>query len=361
MKTVFVVDLESVSTRYTCEWKWYVPELLQSNGLNVQIVDGPTDIPAATTPGAFLNFGGTNIYKAAQVEKMGRLFCEGKVKDGDYFLFTDAWHPGIINLKYMAELLGIKVKIGACWHAGSYDPHDFLGRLIGNKPWVRNTERALFDSIDHNFFATRFHVELFAETYAGDLGTKAWSDFMIQSGKIVLTGWPMDYMPKILEKYKGAPKRDLVLFPHRIAPEKQPEIFKHMRASMPNYEFVICQERQLTKATYHSLLAEAKIVFSCSLQETLGISPYEGAILGAVPLLPDRLSYTEMYDKKFKYKSEWTSDHLTYINNAYQIQSRIEDIMENYDKWVEPTAKLADNLTAKFFSAGSMVEAIKCS
>ena len=30
------------------------------------------------------------------------------VKRGTH-IFTDAWHPGIINVKYMAELLGIKV------------------------------------------------------------------------------------------------------------------------------------------------------------------------------------------------------------------------------------------------------------
>ena len=40
----------------------------------------------------------------------------------------------------MAELLGVDISIGGLWHAGSYDPHDFLGRLIGDKPWVRHAE-----------------------------------------------------------------------------------------------------------------------------------------------------------------------------------------------------------------------------
>ena len=40
----------------------------------------------------------------------------------------------------MAELLGVKIRIGGMWHAGSYDPQDFLGRLIGDTPWVRNAE-----------------------------------------------------------------------------------------------------------------------------------------------------------------------------------------------------------------------------
>ena len=90
--TIFLVDLEAVETRYTGQWKAYVPLLLQEQGHNVHVISGPTDIPNATTPGAFLNFGGTNVYKAVQVEEMARLFTEGKVESGDHFVFTDAWH-----------------------------------------------------------------------------------------------------------------------------------------------------------------------------------------------------------------------------------------------------------------------------
>ena len=77
--TVFLVDLEAVETRYTAQWKSHVPKLLTEAGHIVRTIAGPTDIPSATTPGAFLNFGGTNIYKSAQVEQMGRLFCNGSV------------------------------------------------------------------------------------------------------------------------------------------------------------------------------------------------------------------------------------------------------------------------------------------
>ena len=50
---VWLIDLESVETRYTCEWKTHVPHLLQSHGIEVEIVEGADDIPPATTPGAF--------------------------------------------------------------------------------------------------------------------------------------------------------------------------------------------------------------------------------------------------------------------------------------------------------------------
>ena len=136
---IFLFDLEYVETRYTAQWKTELPQqIADTTGSDVTIIEGPADIAGEPTPGAFLDFGGTNIYKAAQVAQMSMFFKEGKVKDGDHFVFADAWHPGILQLKYMLELLQIKGTIHGLWHAGSYDPYDFLGRLIGDKPWVRH-------------------------------------------------------------------------------------------------------------------------------------------------------------------------------------------------------------------------------
>jgi hypothetical protein len=365
MANVFLIDLESVETRYTGQWKAHVPSLLRKAGHNVQIISGPTDIPNATTPGAFLNFGGTNIYKSAQVEQMGRLFCSGSVVAGDHFIFTDAWHPGIINLKYMSELLQIPVTIHALWHAGSYDPQDFLGRLIGRAKWVRHAEKSFFYAIDHNYFATDFHIRMFVDNLLEDgfKNENPWYDLdfedYLTSGKIVRTGWPMEYMEDTLTSYKAMTKRDLILFPHRIAPEKQVEIFRDLKEHLPQYEFVICQEQELTKNEYHNMLGEAKLVFSANLQETLGISWYEGAIVDAIPMVPDRLSYSEMAYSTFKYPSEWTLNFDTYQTHRPLLCDKIMQYMNNYEKFLPTLRKQTQDLTDNFFSANKLLEMIK--
>jgi len=366
LMNVFLVDLESVETRYTGQWKTHVPELLQKAGHHVEIISGPSDIPSATTPGAFLNFGGTNIYKASQVEQLGRLFCAGSVKAGDHFIFTDAWHPGIINLKYMSELLGIPVTTHGLWHAGSYDPQDFLGRLVGNKPWVRNAEKSFFHAFDHNYFATDFHIKMFYTNLLNDYPTENpwYSEHLeeILNGeepRIVRTGWPMEYMQDTLTMYKNMPKRDLILFPHRIAPEKQVEIFRDLKEHLPQYEFVVCQDQFLTKNEYHNLLGEAKIVFSANLQETLGISCYEGAVVDAIPMVPDRLSYTEMYYDTFKYPSTWTESFDSYTVYRPDLCNKIIQFMENYKKFVPTVHKQARDLHERFFSATGLLNNIK--
>ena len=364
--TVFLVDLEAVDTRYTGEWKRHVPNLLRKAGHNVQIISGPEDIPTATTPGAFLNFGGTNIYKARQVEQMGRLFCSGAVNAGDHFVFTDAWHPGVINLKYMSELLGIPVTTHGLWHAGSYDPQDFLGRLVGNKPWVRHAEKSFFAAFDYNYFATQFHIELFFTNLLNDYPTEnPWfEDDLAElragtfSDKFVRTGWPMEYMDDTLTMYKNMPKRDLILFPHRVAPEKQVEIFRDLAHHLPQYEFVVCQDQQLTKNEYHNLLGEAKMVFSANLQETLGISCYEGAVVDAIPMVPDRLSYSEMYYDTFKYPSVWTNDYNTYTAYRPDLCRKIIEHMDHYSTRIPAIRKQTKDLHDNFFSANKLLDHI---
>lgn len=358
--TVFLVDLEAVDTRYTGQWKTHVPTLLRSNGIGVVVIDGPTDIPETTTPGAFLNFGGTNIYKATQVEKISRLFCEGSVKDGDYFLFTDAWHPGIVNVKYMIDLLGVDAKLGGLWHAGSYDPHDFLGRLIGDDPWVRHAEKSFFHALDHNYFATRFHVDMFNENLFDST-----LDINRNDGKIVITGWPFENLKDNILADTGAidvtHKEDIILFPHRIAPEKQVNIFKDLEAALPQYKFIVCQEQQLSKHEYHGLLAKSKMVFSANLQETLGISCYEALCVDAMPLVPDRLSYTEMYPTAFKYDSSWSDSWESYRKNKDNLVNRICDMMKNFNtasmQQQIRTAEIA--MSSDFFAATALIRTIK--
>ena len=345
--TIYIVDIEAVDTRYTKQWKEHLPRQMQRATNDEVIVISGGETPQATTPGAFLNFGGTNVYKSNQLEQLGRLFCDGKINNGDYFLYTDAWNPTVIQLRYMASLLGTDITIGGMWHAGSYDPQDFLGRLIGDAPWVRHAEQSMYECYDDNFFASELHIDLFAESLD------------IDDSKTHRVGWPMEYLKNSLDSYKGMEKRNLILFPHRIAPEKQVDIFYDLRTQLPQYEFIVCQEQQLTKNEYHNLLGEAKLVFSANLQETLGISWYEGALVDAIPMVPDRLSYTEMALPEFKYPSQWTEDYSSYRQHRGDIAAKITDYMENYDDYLVSLDKQRTKLNKQFFSGADLYDAVK--
>jgi len=363
MKNIFILPIESIDTRYTAQWKTYIPKLLNehiaANNLDYQVIDIDGIIEEGTnetTPGAFLNFAKTNIYKSSQAITVAKLFEQDLVKDGDQFIFTDAWNPIIIQLKYMAELFRKRIVIHGLWHAGSYDPMDWLGRHF-NHAWSFPFEQSLFWAIDKNYFASDFHIRMFIYELFNVKGSGAKVDQMISRlhNKIVRCGWPMDYMPKILEKYKTEEKRNLILFPHRIAPEKQLDIFKDLAEALPEYEWIVCQEQNLTKDEYHKLLGESKIVFSANLQETLGISVYEGAIVGALPLMPDRLSYMEIWPPEFKYPSEWTESFDKYIEHKDKVIALIKQYIEEYDTYSSLLINLVPKITSKYFTADALI------
>jgi hypothetical protein len=229
---------------------------------------------------------------------------------------------------------------------------------VGDKPWVRHAEKSFYHAIDYNYFATEFHIDMFFKNLFEEQGPTMHFRAM-QSDKVVRTGWPMEYMKETLADYWTIPKRDLILFPHRIAPEKQVEIFRDLATHLPQYEFVVCQDKNLTKDEYHTLLGQAKMVFSANLQETLGISCYEGALVDAIPMVPDRLSYSEMYYDTFKYDSKWTESWDAYNVYRPDLCRAIMSHMDYYETRLPQVRKQAIDLTEHFFSAGDMLRNIK--
>ncbi len=360
MKNVIVLSLEPIETRYTGQWYTHIPSMLRKklgSEYNVIQIDGVTN-SGVPTNGAFLDFLSTNQWKNEQVNTFFHLVKDGLIQKGDHIIFTDAWNPTIVEIQYVNELMGMNWTTHGLWHAGSYDKFDFLGRLIGNKPWVEHAELSFFNCFKHNYFATDFHINLFLENLL-KVDKRTGRIRYMPTGKIVRTGWPMEYLPDTMQPYVGMQKEDIILFPHRIAPEKQLDIFKDLEKHLPQYKFIVCQEEKLAKHEYHTLLGKAKMVFSANLQETLGISLPEGALLGAIPLAPDRLSYSEMYSADFLYPSEWTSSYANYEMHRNEVVERIVKMMSTYERLAPVVQSMCPTLIDKFFSADGLINTIK--
>ena len=363
MKNIWIFELESIPTRYTGQWAEHIPQLLESQLGQDYKINRIKGVQKKTkpTPGAFLNFSDTNYWKSSQLCAFLELYDQGLTTPDDHFLFTDAWNPVIQQIKYMNDLLGYKWKLHGLWHAGSYDPHDFLGMAVsGRETWARNLEKSFYYALDHNYFATNFHWDLFVDKLFFSF-RDSWFRLQIETEKAVISGWPMEYMKDTLKPYVSS-KRNLILFPHRVAEEKQVEIFRDLAKHMPQYEFVVCQDQELTKQQYHQLLGEAKIVFSANLQETLGISTCaECPLAGAVPLAPDRLSYKEIFVRylEFLYPSKWTDNIDNYEICRPQLIKRIDSIIQNYDQLVPVIDDYVDNQYEKYFHSDNIIRMFK--
>ncbi len=355
MSQLFWVPGEKLPTRWVWQWHEGVPKLLRrairKRKLLVEVytIDGH-QTSSETTPGAFINFGTTTIYKNSQINILCENLASGLINPGAKILFSDFSNVGILNLKYTSELLDIPIEIHAWAHAGVHDPQDWLGRKLGHQPWAYTTERAIYQACDKVYFATNFYANMFRTcllTNADDLS------------KMFITSQPHEELKKDLLPFKGRPKKRRIISPHRMAPEKQPSIFEDLAQHLDDVECVTCQAHSLTKDEYHSLLAESMIVWSANLQETFGIScAIEGPFLGCIPLVPRRLSYNEIFEgyDDFFYPSEWTENWESYVKHREEIISKIRFVLDNYDELTTKIKDYCDNRLPKYSEATGMID-----
>lgn len=360
--TIWVFGIEPIETRYTHYWHDSVPALLVNklgNNFNVVRVDG-VQKNTQVTPGAFLNFSDTNYWKSSQLCSFLDYFNDGKVSKNDHFIFVDAWNPVILQVKYMRDLLQTDWVLHGMWHAGGYDKHDFLGRYIGQEPWINNVELAMFESLDHNYFASTSHIDMFIGKRLNISPIVGKRQYM-SSDIIVKTGWPMEFMEDVVKNFV-IEKTDTIVFPHRIAPEKQVDIFLDIAKTLPQYEFVVCQSTSLSKKEYYDIMARSKITFSCSLQETLGLGQgVDGPLFECIPLSPNRLSYSEIFSgfNEFLYNSKWTESWDLYLRHKPQLINVIKYTMDNYSSLKDRLVEYVNTNYKEYFEAESMINIIK--
>jgi hypothetical protein len=348
MKTLYIVPIEPIDQRYTKQWYENIPRLfgrriadLKTSPWQVITIDGRQP-RTGTTTGAFLDFGVTNIYKATQVEDIAARFSRGEVKPGDVFLITDAWNFAITAIRYMSDLLDIPVEIHGIWHAGAYDPTDILGMKMG-KGWSSSQERAWYYACDYNWYATDFHRNMFVE------------NLIVTPGKALRSGQPHDPVVQQLTAYQNNDKHNVVMWPHRYNADKQPEIAEDLSKDL---NIMITQKMKLDKEAYYQTMGQAAAIFSCALHENLGISVMEGTLAGAIPVVPDRASYHEMYLPEFKYPSHWTSSWDNYVSNRDNVRNFIHDRIHNREKYLPALAQQQEILINNYMTANIMFDKI---
>lgn len=351
MTNLLIFPIEPLHQRYSAQWYQAVPAALEKKISQTELkskvitVDG-VQTESSTTSGAFLNFSDTNRYKSTQLIEFLNMLDKGDITPTDVMLFTDAWNPVILQIKYLNDLMGYSWKILGLWHAGAYDPTDILGYKM-EKPWPHHTERAIYYACDSNWYATEFHRRMFLNNL---------NIPQEDHHKAKLSGQPHDaILQEMSHVYNKNTTKQGVIWPHRYNPDKQPEIAEDLSATM-RQPWCITQKLNLSKADYYRTLADHQVMFSCSLHENLGISIMEGVLQDVIPVLPDRCSYSEMYVKDFLYPSAWTESWESFQSNKTQLVQFIQHRLDHPKKYSRQLAKQKKILREKYLTADIMFD-----
>jgi hypothetical protein len=343
---IWVFSLEPLESRYTAQWYDHVPQLLQqaTDQYEVRQVAGQQSVKRVTA-GAFLNFVDTNRWKSTQLAEFLNQFDAGQTTPHDRFLFTDFWNPVITQIRYISDLMGFHWQIHAIAHAGAYDPSDILGYKM-TQPWPTHQERSWLYQCDSIYFATEFHRQMFLKNL--DI---PWADH----GRAVLSGQPYEMLAPMLRPRQEQQRSVDVIWPHRYNADKQPQIAELLNEHLT---VAITQKLNLSKSDYYDRLGQSRVVFSCALHENLGISVSEGCLAGAIPVVPDRCSYSEMYLPQFKYPSHWTSSVDNYRRHATELVEFIREKINNYDGYHSLLKQQQQRLVDNYLDSSVMMKRI---
>ena len=303
------VPLEPFEQRYTQDWFDWFPKEFRALGQEYLTI-APTHLLGdhGIRTGDVLDVFGTSTWKLTQLKEIVGLWEDGSLRNDDVFLFADLWFPGIETLAYMRAFKP-GPKITGIMHAGSYDHQDFTVRR-GMQPWAHDVEQAWLRIVDKVFVGTVYHQNLLLSTHAVPLQT----DYIIErpdgtrpaATKVAVTGLPF-YTERWAEEewVPLAERGKSIVFPHRLDPEKAPEVFESL-LQMLNGRGVYPQsiktaEHFSTKGNYMETLGQCRVAFSSARQETFGYAMLEAVMRGCVPIVPNRLAYSEMYHPRFRY------------------------------------------------------------
>jgi len=290
MAKVIYVPLEHIPGRYTVHMDRDITKHLQDKNIPyVKIYPEAAGVAGPLPEGCFLNAAYTSKFKSMQMAMIAGMYERGEVEDGDTFFFSDIWFPGVESIAYMNYFHKVDAKITGVIHAGSFTDTDFVRDM---ERWAKNFEDIIFDISDKIYCASEFIKQ--------DIIKKRY----VSPDKLVVTGLPVDHTG--LDLIDTSYKEPIVIFNGRLCDEKQPWLFDELEKQVterlsdtfPNIRFIKTQTENLSKEDYYGLLGQSKVVVSYALQENFGFGIAEAAYLGCTPVLPNRLVYPELYDKK---------------------------------------------------------------
>lgn len=337
MGKLFVVPIEPLEERYSQQWlDWWMEYMHKHDTMETVLVLPENSGYQKINDGQFLDSIETNIFKMQQLQILIAYIRDGVCRDGDTIWFHDGWFPGVEALAYIRDLTNRHhIQLAAMFHAGSYDPWDYLAQQHAGK-WAQYMETGWGRIYDHIFVATNFHKRMLC------------SRRHVMRKKVKVVPFPFMLPATYGCSVDKNGKEPVIVFPHRLAPEKglvALDIFRnlireHNITNGTDWQVVSSKYVCNTKEQYYHLLKRAAFSISFARQETWGIAMQESVFAGCIPIVPNRLSYMEMYPKRCQYHANNSDEFCAQM--AYRLFRKLAKFGDDYEQVVRLTEDMRD-------------------
>ena len=317
------------------------------HGYDVKVVDGTF----FGNSDSFL-FSDT-FFKSIQLRAILNLMDKKLIRDGDVFVFAQAWNYVAVPLSYFRDEFQMNIHMIGFWGDSLFNQQSpMYKRFSGRKSmqWGRQFELTLFNSYDMNCFLCDDHWKMFKAKFGGLKGTrKNYYNGQVTS-RYAITGYPFGYLEK--ESYISDVNRDMILFPYPLKEDLQCAIFADLKSQMPEYEFVFVQDEFNNRLSYHSLLKDAKVMFCGNMAEYNPVLLYEAMLCGVWPMVPDLNFYKDVFPDRYRYDTVHDiSKHsqLYLLRGKHDLMEQIRGVIDNYEVFKNVILRDGRNIGKKYY------------
>jgi len=281
-------------------------------------------------------------YKTTQLKSIMDLIHSNEVRNGDIFIFVNAWNFSAVPISYFRDEYGLDIKMIGIWGNSVFNPMSPLYQRFKrkNKSWARDFELSLFNSYDFNCFFCQEHLNLFFNKYP----------LAKRKGKHYITGYPFEYISKSLLLDN---KEDIIIFPYQIVADLQVDVFRGLESELTQYKFVKAQEGYNTRLSYTKFLRKCKLMFCAKNYEYNPVLLWEGMMNAVIPIIPEVGIFDIVFPKKYLYPKALSipknNKFLYVIRNRIQMEDFIKDRFNQYDSLKEEVLSDGYQIMNKYY------------
>lgn len=295
---------------------------------------------------------GDTIYKTSQLKIIVDMVHNNEIKNGDIFVFTNAWNFVAMPLSYFKNEYGLDIKMIGVWGNSVFNQHSPMYSRFKrkNKKWGREFELSLFKSYNFNCFLCQEHLDLFKRKYQ-TIG---------KNSQYAVTGYPFEYLKK---NVINEDKENTIIFPYEIVDNLEVGVFKNLQYELPEYQFSIAREYCNSRLHYVKFLRKSKALFCARRFEYDPVLIWEAMLNGVYPILPKLGIFEELFPEKYTYPKELVvprnNKYLYVLRTRFQLKEIVKQVIERFDSNLQELYADADRIGSKYYSNQPFTEILK--
>lgn len=279
-------------------------------------------------------------FKHKQMKSVLDLFASREVKDGDVFIFANAWNFVAIPLSFFRDEYQIDFKMVGFWGNSIFNPFSPLSNRLKNK----NTgfEMSLFKTYDLNCFLCEEQQQMFSRKHPSS------------KDKCHVTGYPFGYLK---ENIKESNKENIIFNPWPIKDEIQSRVWKSIKHDHHlDYTFLDTYSHKVKykdREKYTELFKVSKFMFSAKEIEHDPVFIYEAMLNGVVPFLQRRHLYQIFFHEDYlipKINIVKRNNMISLMRHRMEMLNFFMDRISNYEIWKERVIEDAAEMGNKYYS-----------